>query len=416
MTKHFFSVAVLLVLLLLPRALGAEEFLYQYRAGDKYRILSTVREDVYLNRRFNHHAEILNRIAVTVESLTGTPGAGRHRAVFDTAEKASPESSTQSSVPREPAEQDEPTGFSWAREYESVFDRDALGYVTIDRQYFMPVVRDVPVFPRKDLKPGDTWTAEGHEAHDFRDSFGIPDPYRIPFTANYTYLGQREWRGKLYPAIAVSYRIQHEPQAVRGRLWPRRILGSSDQLVFWDRDLGQPRAYQEQFRMIFELSDGRVIEYRGEAEAEILESESLDKERLAKEITEAIRGIEDVTVRIDDKGVTLRLEDIEFLPDSSRLAATEQAKIDRIAELLARYRSRDIEVAGHTALAGTAGGREGLSRERAGAVADYLIGKGVRDSGEVIIRAYGAERPVAGNDTEEGRRRNRRVEITILEN
>jgi outer membrane protein OmpA-like peptidoglycan-associated protein len=274
------------------------------------------------------------------------------------------------------------------------------------------------VFPRGDLKIGDTWTAEGHEAHDFRDSFGIPDPYRIPFTAQYTYLGEREWKGKLYPAIQVSYRIQNEPEAVRGRLWPRRIQGSSDQMIFWDRELGQTRHYREQFRIVFELSDGRVIEYRGEAEAEILEAETMDKEQLAGEIAEAIEelGVEDVSVRVDDHGVTITLEDVQFLPDSAQLMAVEQGKLDRIAEILKRYNSRDIEVAGHTALAGTAAGREQLSRERAGAVADYLIGKGTRSADRVIIRAYGAERPAASNATEEGRRRNRRVEITILEN
>jgi outer membrane protein OmpA-like peptidoglycan-associated protein len=168
--------------------------------------------------------------------------------------------------------------------------------------------------------------------------------------------------------------------------------------------------------MVFELANGRTIEYRGEAEAEILEAETMDKERLAAEIAGAVGELEDVSVRIDDRGVTISLEDIGFLPDSARLTAAELAKLDRIAEILGRYAGRDIEVAGHTALAGTAAGREKLSAERASAVADYLIGRGTRNAGQVIIRAYGAERPAADNATEEGRRRNRRVEITILEN
>ncbi|MDR2662459.1 MAG: OmpA family protein, partial [Treponema sp.] len=235
MTRCFFT-AILCVLLFSSAFLEAEEFIYKHRAGDKYRILSTVREDVYLDRRLSHRALIFNRIAVTVEGPSGDPGRGRSRlsAVFDTAETA------QSS----PAG-GENRGFSWARGYRSVFDRDELGFIYIDRQYFMPVVRNVPVFPRRDIKPGESWTAEGHEAHDFRDSFGIPDPYRIPFTANYRYLGDREWKGKLYPAIEVSYRIQNDSAEARGELWPRRIRGSSDQTIFWDRELGQPRFYRE---------------------------------------------------------------------------------------------------------------------------------------------------------------------------
>ncbi|MDR2784909.1 MAG: OmpA family protein [Treponema sp.] len=414
--KRLLSAVVLLCALLsCSVSLDAEEFFYKHRAGDKYRILSAVREDVFLDRRLSHHALIFNRIAVTVESLsagegrTGLPGTGRarHSAIFDTAETT-----------RSAGAGGENRSFSWAREYHSIFDRDELGYIYIDRQYFMPVVRNVPVFPRRDLKPGDSWTAEGHEVHDFRDTFDIPDPYRIPFTTSYSYLGEREWKGKLYPAIEAKYRIQNDSPEVRGPLWPRRILGTSDQIIFWDRELGQPRSYRERFSMAFELANGRIIEYRGEAEAEILEAEIMDREQLAAEIAEAIEELEvkDVSVRIDDRGVTISLEDIQFLPDSARLTESERTKLDRIAEILGRYASRDIEVAGHTALAGTAAGREKLSGERAAAVADYLIGKGARSADRVIIRAYGAGRPAADNATEEGRRRNRRVEITILEN
>ncbi|MDR1353332.1 MAG: OmpA family protein [Treponema sp.] len=405
--KRLFSAAVLLLALLsCPLPSGAEEFFYKHRAGDKYRILSTVREDVYIDRRLSHSALILNRIAVTIEGLSGS-GRARHSAVFDTAEST-----------RASGTAGENRGFSWAREYHSVFDRDELGYVYIGREYFMPVVRNVPVFPRGNIEPGETWTAEGHEAHDFRDTFGVPDPYRIPFTAHYSYLGEREWKGSLYPAIEVKYRIQNDSPEARGQLWPRRIRGSSDQIIFWDRELGQPRSYREQFTMAFELANGRTVEYRGEAEAEILEAAAMDREKIAGEIAKAIEElkVEDVSVRIDSKGVTLSLEDIQFLPDSARLMAQEQDKLNRIAEILGRYAGRDIEVAGHTALAGTAAGREKLSQERAAAVADYLIGKGARSADRVIIRGYGAERPAAGNATEEGRRRNRRVEITILEN
>jgi flagellar motor protein MotB len=49
-------------------------------------------------------------------------------------------------------------------------------------------------------------------------------------------------------------------------------------------------------------------------------------------------------------------------------------------------------------------------------VADSLIAGGARLPERVMVRGRGAEQPLGDNDTEEGRRRNRRVEITILEN
>ncbi|MDR1932428.1 MAG: hypothetical protein LBQ57_06340, partial [Spirochaetales bacterium] len=49
------------VILLLAVPAGAEQFFYKHRAGDQYRILSTVNESVYLDRQLSHRAEILNR-------------------------------------------------------------------------------------------------------------------------------------------------------------------------------------------------------------------------------------------------------------------------------------------------------------------------------------------------------------------
>jgi outer membrane protein OmpA-like peptidoglycan-associated protein len=195
-------------------------------------------------------------------------------------------------------------------------------------------------------------------------------------------------------------------------------MGASDQVVYWDSGLGQAAAYAESFRMVFELSGGTTVEYRGRAEAEILESTVMDKDTLAREIAEDIdrMGISDTSVRVVEEGITISLENIQFQADSAVLLPGERDKIDKIAEILRRYPDRDILVGGHTALAGSAEGRMQLSLERAGAVADYLIGKKVRGADRIIVRGYGAENPLADNGTEAGRRKNRRVEITILEN
>ncbi|GAB6392800.1 MAG: OmpA family protein [Treponematales bacterium] len=398
---------------LLCAALGAavplpgEEFFYQHRAGDKYRVISTVNEDVYLDRRLSHHAEILNRI--TVDVLAEKDGTGTHEAVFLTAEKSAPAGDGG------PASG---SAFEWAREYKSVFDRDKLGRLRIGREYFMPVVRDVPVFPGRGLQPGDTWAAEGHEMHDFRDSFGIAEPYRIPFTASYTFLGSRRYKDSEYPAFSVTYRVFDEPEAARGEVWPRRILGASDQIIYWDSGAGQPRAYTEEFRIVFELSDGRTVEYRGDAQAEVVRAEAMDRESLARDIRDEIErlGMEDIEVREGEGGITLSLENIQFGPSSAALMESEKEKLDRLGAILRKYPGRDILVAGHAALAGVRAERDALSLERANAVADYLIGSKVRPRERVITRGFGAERPLASNADEEGRRKNRRVEITILEN
>ena len=380
----------------------AEQFRFSYTAGDKYRFLSTVQEDVYINRTLSHQAEILNRIAVTITAVTN--GVGRHEAVFQTSERSQGYGSGNI--------------FQWSQEYTSVFDRDPLGKYTIDPAYYMPVVRNVPMFPDREVQIGESWSFPGEEVHDFRSSFGIRDPYRIPFTATYTYLGIRPYNGSEYPAVSISYRIFEEPKQVSGSLWPTRIMGASDQIVYWNRELGQPAAYTEQFRIILELSNGSTIEYRGSSKAEIIEAQPMNRKAVAQDIAENILklGIQDTTVRVVPEGVTISLENIQFQPDSSILLSSEMKKLDLITDILKGYPDRDILIGGHTALAGTDAGRQKLSEQRAAAVAEYLISRGAKQPTQVVVRGYGAEKPIADNSTEAGRQKNRRVEITILEN
>jgi outer membrane protein OmpA-like peptidoglycan-associated protein len=391
-----------------PQTAASDVFEYKYIPGSRYRILSVVDEAVFINGVLSHRAEILNRIAVEVTSVTDDKG--QLKAVFQTSERLVYDSAEKN--------QRLPTGYQWTREYESEFERDKLGYLTIDSKYFMPVVRDVPVFPGKNLELMESWRAEGHEMHDFRDSFGIEEPYRIPFIANYIYIGERQWKGKTYPAFSVNYSVASRPPAVRGQVYPVRIMGDFDQIVYWDHALGQPVAYEENFRLTFEMSDRNRYEFRGKAEAEFIEAENMDKGQLASEITSEINRLDlpDVSVRVVEEGISISLEDIGFYPDSSVMLPGELEKLDRIAEILMRYPDRDIMVGGHTAMAGTSEGRMQLSVERASAVTDYLLSKNVRSADRIVIRGYGAQRPIADNSTQEGMRRNRRVEITILEN
>jgi len=393
---------------LFPQKAECEVFEYKHIPGARYRILSVVDQAVLINGVLSHRAEILNRIAVEMTDVVD--GKGLHRAIFQTSERLLFDSIA--------GKQAEPTAFHRSREYESVFERDRLGYITIDPKYFMPVVRNVPVFPDRDLKLLEKWSAEGHEMHDFRDVFGIEEPYRIPFIANYQFVGDRQWKDKTYPAFSVSYKIAARPPAVQGQIYPVRLMADLDQIVYWDHALGQPVAYEETFRFTFEMSDRRTIEYRGRAEAEFIESEYMDREQIISEIIDEINRLEipDVNVRAVEEGISISLEDIGFYPDSSVMLPGEQSKLNRLAEILMRYPDRDIMVSGHTALAGTREGRMRLSIERARTVADYLLTKNVRSADRIVISGYGAERPVADNSTQEGMRKNRRVEITILEN
>lgn len=376
-------------------------FSFSYTAGDKFRVLSEVEEDVYINHRFAGHSSISNRIAFEIAEASPDGSSGLLRGQFLTEEK--------------PSGSDIPL---ISETYDSEFRRDSRGLYEIDPGVYMPVVRDCPVFPGKPVRVGETWSAPGEEKHDLRRGFGIPDPYTIPFVANYSYEGSVERGGKRLDLIKVSYTIYQQPSPPRAyeSVYPVQIGGFSEETIYWDQELGQPDSYEEKFKLVFDWSDGTVIEYRGSAKASIIEAERMDKKAIAAAVENAVAELPNVNVKTDELGVTISIENISFLPDSAVLGPGEIEKIRAIAGILAQYPDRDILVAGHTALAGSAEGRQKLSEERAQAVAKALAAAGAGPASRLHTIGWGAEKPVADNSSPEGMARNRRVEITILEN
>ena len=199
-----------------------------------------------------------------------------------------------------------------------------------------------------------------------------------------------------------------------------RVSGQSEQTYYWDPARGQPDSYEESFDFVFDLSNGQKVEYVGTARGRLLESAALDKEKVAADIERELadKGVKDTSVRAEETGVTVSLENIQFDPNSFELLAGEKAKLRAIGEILSRYADRDLAVSGHTARAGnyTDAQHQELSELRAQAVADYLLSIGAARAAQLTARGYGYGRPLADNSTEAGRRVNRRVEITILEN
>ncbi len=395
-------------------SLYAEVFRFRFKDGDTYRINSTVTEDVYLNGQFAHQAYITNRVTVEVSDVqpasNGKPSSALHTCTFMTSEQNSNRT------------------FSWGREYPSVFRRDEFGIYTIGEQYFMPVVRDVPVFPQHDVKEGESWRHSASEAHDLRDNFNIQKPFVVPVDVTYTYQGPTQREGKTYQLIEVNYDLYYDiplknlqnrrnGNAALPMLYPVRTMGYSKQRLYWDNEAGLLPYYDEVFTILMELNTGAVIEYRGSAKAEITALQRMDKEEIAGVLNKNIRdmGISNTTVEKTDEGITISLENIQFEPDSARLLPAEKEKIEKIGKLLSAYPDYELLISGHTALAGKAEDRQVLSEQRAAAVANYLVELGVREQHHIFTRGFGAEKPVAPNTTEANRARNRRVEITVLE-
>ncbi|MDD5789450.1 MAG: OmpA family protein [Spirochaetia bacterium] len=112
-------------------------------------------------------------------------------------------------------------------------------------------------------------------------------------------------------------------------------------------------------------------------------------------------------------GIRLSIRDIKFAPDSAQVLPGESSRLDEIAEVLKMAPSAQLLVEGHTASVGKPAGEQTLSEQRAKKIAEELKARGVK-AGAFICRGFGGTKPVASNETPEGRAQNRRVEITIL--
>ena len=113
-------------------------------------------------------------------------------------------------------------------------------------------------------------------------------------------------------------------------------------------------------------------------------------------------------------GLRLTMQNLRFKADSAELLDSEAARLDAIAEVLKQAPESQFLVEGHTASVGYPAGELRLSAERARAIAAALARRGI-DADKFICRGSGATKPIADNTTREGKAKNRRVEITILE-
>jgi outer membrane protein OmpA-like peptidoglycan-associated protein len=105
--------------------------------------------------------------------------------------------------------------------------------------------------------------------------------------------------------------------------------------------------------------------------------------------------------------------DVHFDTAKATIKAESQPLIDEIHKLLKTNAKLRISVEGHTDSTGTPDGNRKLSDERAVSVKAALLAKGI-DARRLQSKGFGQDKPVADNHTEEGRAKNRRVELVKL--
>jgi outer membrane protein OmpA-like peptidoglycan-associated protein len=112
-------------------------------------------------------------------------------------------------------------------------------------------------------------------------------------------------------------------------------------------------------------------------------------------------------------GIKVVLENIYFETSKATLTAASNPQLNQVFTFLENNETIRLEISGHTDNVGSLNANLKLSQDRAKAVVDYLIAKGI-DKGRLEWKGYAFNQPVAPNDTPEGRKKNRRVEFKVI--
>ncbi|GDX52227.1 hypothetical protein LBMAG27_12740 [Bacteroidota bacterium] len=111
-------------------------------------------------------------------------------------------------------------------------------------------------------------------------------------------------------------------------------------------------------------------------------------------------------------GESVVLKNIFFETNSFELKKESTVELDKLVQLLKENAAMKIEIGGHTDNVGSDESNQKLSENRAKAVNDYLVQAGIVAT-RLTYKGYGKTKPIATNDTEDGRSRNRRTEFTV---
>lgn len=236
--------------------------------------------------------------------------------------------------------------------------------------------------------------------------------------------------------------------AQRGQLEAEydRLEAERNQLLVWASQLEAERARHEaeQARMISQATaEDAERARRLAAEAQEREQQSARTARLAQEEAQQAkalaetsataaqlaqrevelaqeqanslrRQLENLQLRQTESGVVVTLGDVLFESGETDLVPEAFSSIEEVVDLLQSEPEKKIRIEGHTDSTGSAETNLRLSQQRADAVLTALVELGV-DAARITSVGMGEDFPIASNDTQEGRSRNRRVDVILLD-
>lgn len=308
------------------------------------------------------------------------------------------------------------SAFQRDKDYFSQFKILKNGQYIVPDKYIMPNLRSLPSFPSTQLQVGQTWQAEGMETIDIGDL-----KIKVPLMVRYKYIGPetvKDYYGKEQNAHKIVFVYELNHQVVPGNGPISLIQGRSTDEMWFSTENGIP-VFDVQtivYRFILKNKQTSESAYRIKSWYEkIRRIAPKEKEALTEQIKQQVEGhySKNLQVRETDQGISLDLNNILFDVDSDKLRPEAQDTLNKVKDILAQHSNREIRIQGHTDNTGGKNYNIDLSTRRAKSVLDYLANQGLNTE-NMSYKGYGETKPVAPNITEEGKAKNRRVEILIV--
>ncbi|UII22160.1 OmpA family protein [Fulvivirga ligni] len=243
--------------------------------------------------------------------------------------------------------------------------------------------------------------------------------FNIPGNSDFAYYSQGVSDDDL-DIFRVAMPVFKKPEpviAVRGKLLNSKTKEPVGAKVVYERlsdgkEIGMHETNAETGNYELLLPAGELYGVRADADGYIPQSENIDlrnfKEGDATEVND--KNIFLVPI---EKESFVTLNNVFFDFDKATVKPESYPELNRLVKLMQDRPSLEVAITGHTDNTGESKYNMNLSKDRATAVYKYLADKGVKKS-RMEVKYFGETKPVATNDTPEGRGKNRRVEFQIM--
>lgn len=293
-----------------------------------------------------------------------------------------------------------------------------------------PTLRNAPIFPQIDIQKGYSWWYTGEEIQDFKNfAEGFSSLIvKIPINVCYKYEGEKIKDGNTYKIINAKYDLSYPFQKENllsyylktGKNVPQYFGGNVSVDYYWDINKGYAPYFEQVYDLYLIMADGTRYRFSGTAQGgmEVIRKWNDDKKNeLINEIKKELpNNFKDIEIRNEKKGIVIDLGEILFDYNSDKIRPDQMEKLIIIGNIIKKYfPSYQVIVEGYTDDIGSDAYNLDLSKRRAYAVYSALIKMGFVSPNLISYVGYGKQYPKVPNTSEENRKKNRRVQIVIVD-